>query len=176
MSKKRIETCCLVIDADVAHIAGKQDSRGPHCSAFLVSVHGICHRLAWSKTIKAEWDKHQSPFTATWLASMMALSKLRPVADEEVAELREAINHHSSDPNVVKIMLKDVHLIEAALATDYRIASLDDNARGHFTRLAETLDLLKEVLWANPTVETDKVVAWLEKGAPKQKTRFLRKP
>jgi hypothetical protein len=94
--------------------------------------------LAWSEAIKAEWDRNQSTFTATWLGSMMRLGKLRPVEAEENAELREAINTHSNDSNVVAKMLKDAHLIEAALVTDYRIASRDDNARGHFSRLAQT--------------------------------------
>src|SRR5437868_1270443 len=138
MSKKKIRTCCLVIDASIAHAAGTLESRDPtgmHCRDFLMTVRGVCHRMAWSEAIAAEWNEHQSSFAAQWLVCMMNITKLRPVKDELSEELREAIED-SEDPNVVAIMLKDAHLIEAALATDSRLAALDETARGHFSRLA----------------------------------------
>jgi hypothetical protein len=173
MSKKRTRTCCLVIDASVAHPAGTQHPTGPECSDFLTSVRSVCHRMAWSKNIKAEWDKHQSIFALQWLVTMMNLKKLREIKDEELTELREAIKTHSSDPNVAPIMLKDVHLVEAALATDARVASLDDNARGHFSRLATAFDSLRPIIWVNPTISEEKAVKWLEAGAPIQRRRQL---
>src|SRR5262249_51320366 len=130
MSKKRTPTYCLVVDASIARAASSVQSADPigtACRDFLIAVRGVCHRMAWSQAIKAEWDKHQSLFAEGWLASMMDLKKLRPVKDEPWAELREAIEGHSDDKNLVGIMLKDAHLVEAALATDLRVASLDDN-------------------------------------------------
>ncbi len=174
MSKKRIATSCLVIDASVAHPAGIQHPTSRLCSSFLISVRGVCHRMAWSQAIKAEWDKHQSPFAAQWLESMMKFKKLRAVKDEPVVELREAIERHASDPHVAPIMLKDVHLIEAALATDGRVASLDENARGHFGQLAATLHLLRRIIWVNPAVVEEKAIDWLEKGTPAKPSRRLK--
>jgi hypothetical protein len=130
--------------------------------------------MAWSQAIKAEWDHHQSSFAEQWLVTMLRLNKLQTVRDEPLGELREAINEHSSDPNVVSKMLKDAHLFEAALATDVRIASRDINARGHFARLAAALQALKGIMWVDPTVEGEHAVDWLEKGAPLQRSRLLK--
>src|SRR5258708_35493936 len=98
MSKRRTKTCCLVIDTSIARAAGtleSSDPTGTRCSDFLITVRGVCHRMAWSEAIKAEWDKHQSRFAAGWLVTMMNLKKLRPVKDEPLEELRAAIEGHS---------------------------------------------------------------------------------
>jgi hypothetical protein len=173
MSKKRIRTYCLIIDASVAKAAGTQHQIAHLCSDFLNSVRSICHRMAWTERIKAEWDKHRSPFAAQWLVSMMQLRKLQSVKDQPLDELRNAIESHSSDPNVSPIMLKDAHLLEAALASDRRVASLDDNARGHFSRLASSLDLIRKMTWVNPAIADENAVQWLEAGAKIERSRWL---
>ncbi len=48
-------------------------------------------------------------------------------------------------------MLKDLRLIEAAIATDKIVISLDDNtARKFFIRAASQVDKLKNIVWVNP--------------------------
>jgi hypothetical protein len=130
--------------------------------------------MAWSQAIKAEWDRQQSAFALQWRLSMFNLGKLREVKDEVLEALREAISAHSADANVVAIMLKDAHLIEAALVTDMRIAARDAAARGHFRRLAATLDLLHPLMWVDPVYEDEQVIAWIEQGAPPERSRRLR--
>lgn len=177
MSKKRTRTCCLVIDASIAFAAGdweSQDPRGILCRELLRAVRGSGHRIAWSRAIEVEWDRNQSPFAARWRATMLNLRKLQPVKDEVLEELREAIEWHSNDRNVVAIMLKDVHLIEAALATGRRIAAWDVAARGHFTRLALTFERIRPVNWVDPTVEDEQAIAWVERGAPLERSRRLK--
>jgi hypothetical protein len=178
MSKKRIRTRCLVIDASVAEAAGTTARPHPnaaHCRGFLDAVRGICHRVAWSETITSEWDRHKRGFAGQWLLSMRRIGKLRRVQDEKDEPLREAIAAHSQDPRVVYKMLKDVHLIEAALATDFRIVSCDDNARGHFGRLAVTFPSLRKIMWVNPVTEGERAIEWLEAGAPAKPYRRLKK-
>ena len=177
MSKRRAPTCCLVVDASIARAAGTLESKdltGIRCHDFLVAVRAVCHRMAWNEAIKAEWDKHQSRFAAQWLVIMLNLRKLRAVNDEPLEELRETIEAHSKNPNVVAIMLKDALLIEAALATDSRIASLDETVRGHFRRLAATHEPLRRIVWVNPAIEDEQVVEWLEEGARLEPARRLR--
>jgi hypothetical protein len=174
MKKKRPKSWCLVVDASIARAAGPPESRHPtgaHCRDFLIALRGVGHRMAWSEAIKTEWDKHESSFARQWRVSMVSLGKLRPVTDEQDEELRVAIEDHSDDENVVALMLKDAHLIEAAFATDSRVASLDDTVRGHFRQLAVTLDSLRAILWVNPANEDEQTVSWLEKGAPAHPTR-----
>ncbi len=168
MSKKRLPTVCLVIDASVAEAAGTSEPSPPNaarCRDFLAATRNICHCIAWSEAIVAEWDKHKRGFAARWLLSMRRLRKLQRVRDERVEPLREAIEQHSNDPDVVRIMLKDAHLIEAALATDLRIASLDETARGHFGRLAASLPALRQIMWVNPVAQGEQPVKWLKMGA-----------
>jgi hypothetical protein len=57
-------------------------------------------------------------------------------------------------------MLKDVHLIEAALAADKIVASLDDEARRLFN-VAE----LSTVVWVNPVAHHEDCLTWLADGA-----------
>lgn len=176
MKKKRTKTWCIVVDASIAGAAGLEESRSPtaaHCRDFLKALRNVGHRMAWSAAIKAEWDKHQSTFALEWQLSMVRLGKLRPVKDERDEELRTVIEEHSKDKQVVAKMLKDAHLIEAAFATDSRIASADENARGHFGRLAATLHSLRTVVWVNPANEDEQAVRWLEKGAPAHSARQL---
>jgi hypothetical protein len=177
MSKKKIRTCCLVIDASIARAAGSLESRHPKgvlSRDFLIAVRSVCYRMALSKGIAAEWDRHQSDFAWQWRVSMMNLRKLQPIRADQVEDLREAIGAQSADQNVVAIMLKDAHLIEAALATDLRIASGDDNARAHFGRLAPKLGWLRRVNWVNPALEDENVIEWLEDGAPLRRSRQLK--
>jgi hypothetical protein len=177
MSKKKARTWCFVIDASIARAASSLESRHPtgrNCRDFLIAVRGICHRMAWSEGIKAEWDKHESAFAFQWRLSMMKLNKLRPVKDEMLEDLREAIAAHSEDRNVVEIMVKDAHLIEAAFTTDSRVAALDETVRSHFSRLAATFELLRGVLWVNPATEGEAAIDWLKAGAPAQRARCLK--
>ncbi len=178
MSEKRTKSRCFTIDASIARAAGgfeSEDLKSSRSRDFLMEVRAICHRMAWSRAIKAEWNLHQSAFAGLWLVSMMNLKKLRTVTDEESAELREAIEEHSKNAHDVKKMLKDAHLFEAALATDRRIASLDENAHDHFKRLAATFDPLKAIQWVNPVDEGEQAIEWLKAGAPSRRSRRLKR-
>lgn len=178
MSKKTTPTYCLVIDADVARAAGSLEAtsqRGIICRDVLIAVRGVCHRIAWSKAISAEWDEHaaKSVFARTWLVSMMNLNKVRPVAPPETG-LAEGIEACQVEAAVKAILHKDRHLVEAALETDSRIISLDKTARKHFVTIAMTITTLKPILWTNPETE-EGAVQWLEDGAPDQKKLRLRR-
>jgi hypothetical protein len=72
-------------------------------------------------------------------------------------------------------MQKDRHLIDAALASDHRIASLDETARALFTVAAAKLQLklITDVMWVNPESEGDNAVGWLADGAPYERQRTL---
>jgi hypothetical protein len=167
MSKKKSPTYCFVIDASIAEAAGR-------CRDFLAAVRNICHRMAWSEAISAEWDRHKKGFAVQWLVSLTNLRKLRYVQDETQKELREAIEQQSKDRGTVQKMLDDAHLFEAALATDLRLASLDEKARGHFSGLSATFASLRPIMWVNPDTEGKRAVKWLEEGAKAQRSRRLR--
>ncbi len=57
--------------------------------------------------------------------------------------------------------LKDLHLIEAALATDRIVVSLDERARRELA-----VDASKDIVWVNAVLEGGHAVYWLRNGAP----------
>jgi hypothetical protein len=70
---------------------------------------------------------------------------------------------------ITDAMLKDVHLLEAALATDKRIISNDDRARNSFRPIPD----VRLVLWVNPSRPEEKAVEWLNSGAGIESYRRL---
>ena len=113
----------------------------------------ISHRVTMTRVLREEWDRHQSQFAKAWLAEMTSKAKVQDVADVRNEQLRaEAPNTPSAQ--------KDLHLIEAALATDRIVISLDNRAR---TELA--VHTAAEVMWVNPVDEGGHVIYWLNKGA-----------
>lgn len=72
-------------------------------------------------------------------------------------------------------MLKDAHLLEAALATDGIVASRDEKARAAFRAASEVVSLLRQVVWLNPDRAEEGAIPWLEAGAPSEPSRRLKK-
>lgn len=177
MGKKKVAKVCIVVDASIAGAAGSMESQHPNgvrCRTFLVTLRNVSHRMAWTAAIKAEWDRHQSAFAIEWLEHMESLGKLHRLVVEEDDDLRNDLIENCDQSTVIPYVLKDCHLIEAAFATDCRIASWDELARRHFSRLAAKVKSLKAIQWVNPVVESERASLWLQQGAPAQKKRFLK--
>ena len=70
---------------------------------------------------------------------------------------------------------KDIHLIEAAIASDQIVASLDEVTRRilkHAASVGQCADIAM-VIWVNPERDGDGVVPWLYLGAPAEETLRL---
>jgi hypothetical protein len=144
----------LVIDASVVSAAGltmKPDSR--RCREFLQAVLRICHRLAMTPVLRAEWNSHQSLFAARWLADMRSRGKVEDFAEVMNEQLR------AEAPATVSAQ-KDLHLVEAALATDMIVISLDVRARAELS-----VPSAADVMWVHPVDEGGHVIYWLRNGA-----------
>jgi hypothetical protein len=51
MSKKKIPSRCLVVDASIARAAGSLESKHPTgalCRNFLMAIRSVCHRIGWT--------------------------------------------------------------------------------------------------------------------------------
>jgi hypothetical protein len=77
------------------------------------------------------------------------------------------------DPFVHAIMEKDRCLVEAALLSEKRIASLDDSVRTHFRNYRDSLPELKSICWVNPGDTDEDLCYWLRAGAPIERSRTL---
>jgi hypothetical protein len=174
MARKRSQR--LVIDASIAHAAGPEGAVHPtakNCRDFLLAVLEVCHRAVFAPAIAAEWKRHQSSFARQWRVSMFARKKIDHVVVREDAGIRQQVEQLAEDDSQSADMLKDLHLVEAALATGMRVASLDETVRGHFRAAAASVARLRRICWINPDVPAEDAISWLEAGAPAHEFRTL---
>ena len=87
-------------------------------------------------------------------------------------DLRDKLSHVAPSEQQDEIF-KDVHLLEAALATDKIVASMDNNARDAYAHVSQQIGEIRDILWVNPETEEDSCVGWLDRGAPVEPERQL---
>ncbi|MGC8640987.1 MAG: hypothetical protein ACP5XB_14065 [Isosphaeraceae bacterium] len=158
----------LVIDASVAQAAGPQSAVHPtskNCRDFLLAVLHVCHRATFSPEIAKEWNDHQSGFALQWRRSMFAREKINRIDSPKDKTLRDKIIRAAVSQKQQEAMLKDVHLIEAALRGGMRVAALDETARGYFRSASASVPSLRSICWINPTAPKEEPLPWLESGA-----------
>jgi hypothetical protein len=165
----------LVIDASVAHAAGtvSMHPTSRNCREFLQTVLNVCHHVVMTAAIKSEWNKHQSAFARTWRKAMMARKKIEVVEIPPSSSLAVRITRAVRNARLAEIIAKDRPLIEAALATENRVVSLDDQVRGHLQAHHDTLPEVTDICWVNPGNPAEDPVDWLTAGAPADALRKL---
>src|SRR5207245_884085 len=140
-----------------------------HCRDFLRSVLRVCHRMVMTCDISEEWKAHQSNFARGWRASMEAHKKVERCGSVANTPLRTIVENVATHNQGRDVMRKDMHLIEAALATDQAIVSLDEEARSLFVRAAKSVGRLRNIAWVNPNRPDEEPIVWLEQGAKGEK-------
>ncbi len=104
---------------------------------------------------------------------MVARKQLQPAPIGPDATLREQLDDVAHSDNARDAMYKDACLIEAALATDRIVASLDEQVRELFRRATDRVGELRAIVWVNPEREEDDPILWLERGAPADSNLML---
>jgi hypothetical protein len=104
---------------------------------------------------------------------MVQSNRIVALEDVDYDVLRQTIDAYAPQQGVADLMQKDRHLIEAALETDLRILSLDDQVRGHFSRRCDDIDLIQDILWANPRLPDEECIDWVVMGTPRKDKRLL---
>ena len=123
------------------------------------------HRFVATPSIQAEWKTHASGFATRWLASMFARRLVEKLEDDPVVPtLRQAISQMAGrSPQFRRcsdIAAKDIHLVEAALATDRIVISRDIEAL-RCLRLSERVKRRTgAVVWICPVTNTQPLMAW----------------
>ena len=164
----------LVIDASVARSAGISGQPASNrCRLFLEEVLRICHSFAATEDLQLEWKKHAGLFARRWVRSMFARKKLNRFDLGHDERLRAQISKAAHGEGVRKLMLKDAHLIEAALGLGSPVVSLDDRARSAFSKASRAVQRLHSVVWVNPTADHENPLEWLRNGAPSEASRCL---
>jgi hypothetical protein len=167
----------LVIDASIARSSGGEDATYPtskNCRDFLTATLDICHQIVMTADILEEWNAHQSRFARRWRVSMEARKKVYRLDCEADEALRHKIKQFVPADKHYEAMIKDCHLIEAAILTDKIIVSLDDIARDLFTTITVKVGEFRNLVWVNPdNIEDEQPILWLEQGAKTEKKRQL---
>jgi hypothetical protein len=172
----RARSQALVIDASVACAAGPEDASYPtakHCRDFLLAVRDICHRATFTSELSDEWKEHQSGFARQWRYSMFARKKIGRLDTYVNESFRQDVDSLAVGDNQRRAMLKDAHLIEAALVQGMRIVAMDEIARGYFRAYAGCVKQVRKICWVNPDVPEEEALAWLQNGAPLEGLRML---
>jgi hypothetical protein len=63
------------------------------------------------------------------------------------------------------VMIKDVHLLEAASVTDNSIISMDENVHDLFKDASSKVGEIRTILWTKPDKDYEDIIRWLEEGA-----------
>jgi hypothetical protein len=167
----------LIIDADVAQSSGQAAAVDPtsvKCRQFLQSALDICHRVVLTPAILDQWKQHKSRFARAWLSSMWARKKVDRLSPSLDDRLRSAVESVGMSEKHRRVLMNDLHLVEAAIATDGIVVSRDDTARDLFRAASATLGRLRRIVWVNPADEADPS-EWLAKGATAEEGRMLGK-
>lgn len=177
----------LAIDASVMKAAGSRETvegGSKNCRDFLIGLMKTGHGIIMTDDIHAEWKEHNldkksltyglTPSPA-WYAIMRKKGRIMRRSGNTKDEALRAEVKQVIQPNAHAVVEKDMHLIEAALLADKIVASGDDKVKGHFNRASEKVEVLREITWINPQKDAT-CVQWLEKGAPVEEERLLRKP
>ena len=165
----------LVIDADVVHSAGETEHPiSSACRRFLETVLDVGHHVVMTDAILAEWHDHMSRYSRRWRRQMYGRRRVYRIEKDEERDndLRSRIDQavHRDQRTIVA---KDVHLIEAAIATDRLVTSRDESSRGVFKDASDQVSDLKQIVWVNPTCNNETPIEWLENGVRAEAHRLL---
>lgn len=158
----------LVIDASVARSCGAPDAESAvasDCRDFLIAVLQICHRVVMTDSISQEWAKHQSNFARRWRVQMVARKKMYVIDEAEDEDLRDSILQVADGKKERRVLEKDIHLVQAALASDGIVISRDESAWKAVLSVRPRVTRLQRIIWLNPTVNRQDVLDWLKQGA-----------
>ncbi len=171
MTQQRLRR--LVIDADVAHSAGESEHPiSSACRRFLETVLRVGHYVVMTEAIQEEWRRHISKYSKRWRRRMYGRKLVIRIEVDEDETLRGRIDA-AVHWDQKAIVAKDVHLIEAAIATDRLVTSRDKEAREAFGNASDNVGELRQIVWVNPTQADEKPIDWLRNGAKTEAHRQL---
>jgi len=116
---------------------------------------------AQTDELLAEWKKHASAYMTSWLREMTSRGRVRFLRDRALRDYRKAISA-LPDKGSQSAMLKDAHLVEAAIREGLAVISRDDKQKAHLVAISGTYTLASKVVWVHP--EHPDCIVWLNSG------------
>lgn len=162
------------MDTNVARSASESEHPiSDACRQVLETMLSKQHKVVLTATQYREWQKHQLPFTRNWLARMVSKKLWHVLVPEPDSGLTDRIYALDCTARARKEMLKDVHLLENALATDNIVLSQETNVLGLFCKYVAALQVPRPIAWVNPADDGPACVVWLKDGAKVAKARCI---
>ncbi|MFN8632808.1 MAG: hypothetical protein U0893_03060 [Chloroflexota bacterium] len=173
----------LVVDADIVRSAGTVQATHPRsslCRSVLESIRTAGHSVVLSDALYAEWRRHMSGYSATWLGNMQSASRVVRLKDDELPDLSSLLSHcacGNAQDRRVQVMSKDIHLVETALAerAGKAVVSADGVVRRYLLVHVRCDSRIGVVVWVNPEIEDHGCLDWLRAGAKLERARQLRR-
>jgi hypothetical protein len=168
----------LVVDASVASAAGGRTATATapkRCRDFLSTLRDETGcRVVMSSTLRDEWEEHMSGFTRVWLRNMTQRGRVIPRDVPPSTRMRrEIVRAAAAKRSEADALQKDFHLVEAAIAYDKTVVSLDEEVRRLFRAASRSVAAIKRVVWVNPVEPSEEPVEWLRGGARAETFRML---
>ena len=164
----------LVIDASVARAAGGDEAVHPlstNCREFLKIVLRKHYLAVTCSELRTEWIKHASRFFSTWLVAMEQRGKLHRIVLDDSIDLHRKIEECDQSLNSRKAMLKDIHLIKAAIQTDRAVVSGDQTAHTLFAIATKEIEEVRSIVWID--AHDEYVIRCAQGGALRLRERTL---
>ena len=162
-----IDRVAVVVDADVLRAAGSTEHPTSRLARqALEAIRSGNHRLVLCRPLQQEYQRHASLFAERWRANMVARKQLQRWDHVEDSALRKLLVDALPDdaPGQHKAVLKDVHLLEAAVATGQRIVSKDAKAKALFQKACPNLKKHGRLLWGDLTEQPEGTIEWIKQG------------
>ncbi|NQU21861.1 MAG: hypothetical protein HQ567_11315 [Candidatus Nealsonbacteria bacterium] len=166
----------FVIDSSVMQAAGRAhpvDKRPKRCRGFLDVVYGCNHRVVVTDEIETEWRQHSSRVAVMWQRRMRTHRKIWRPPPDAIEPLTDAIAGVESNRREQKLMQEDLFLLEAALAADKIVTSLDKEVHGLFRNAAKEIPKLRRVIWVDLDEPDEDGAKWVSGGVSLDPERML---
>jgi hypothetical protein len=156
----------LVFDASIAKACSKSTAMYPtamRCRDFLLKLQKSSYGVVMTEDTESEWKEYSSEFTHTWRCEMTKKGRLEIISNPKAdLDIRNSIEPLAKTDQERAEINKDILLLEAALATDKRIVSLDENATyKYYTANKSSIVKFQQLIWVNPINIKKDSTEWL---------------
>jgi len=156
------------------------------CLDLLLRLKSEGYRVAMSENLRSEWEDQllrqgkrtaaehaRRQFARDWYMSLKKSGRVQAV---DVSGHRLVRNHLN------RAQRKDAHIVESALASQLRILSRDTAVRVKWDHTCEKNPppivmteepLVRRIMWGDPAVHGLRLLEWLSRGAPMDRSLLL---
>lgn len=144
------------------------------CADLLITFQVSHLVMHLSPQLDTEWLACTNAFAIAWYSAMLSHNRIRKSIVNGSEDVHNEIDNMAGHSSERAGLLKDFHLVQAAVFFDKRLVSNDRVARDGFARFLPRCPSLNGLLWADMTVHGGNTVKnWIAKNADYDLTFYL---